>query len=319
MNLIIFISSILISASLCFFYKKIWLSSPLHAKTPTGYGITLIFLILFHSYFIENSIPDFLIFFIILFFAIIYWIDDIKYLSSIFRFCIQFICGSLIGYFLLIHYNYENLSTFYILILLSGLLNLFLTNVINFYDGLDLNIVTLTLGLTLVMIYLSYINKYDNYYSLIIAGYIIGFAFFNYFPNNIFFGDSGCYVLASFVCFFIMKAIISHNYINILIVIPLLLPILDVVYVVCLRIYMGETLLSRNYHHLYHKLENKYKSKVYLFPQLFNIASIYLIYKLLFIDLIDLKKIIIFLSLSLLITLINYFSIRFYLINENKL
>ena len=313
MNLFIFTGSLILSVVLCLFYKKLWALSYLNKKTPTGFGITLIFLLIIYAHYMQLPSVNLLIFLTILSFSIIYWIDDIRYLSSVIRFCIQFICGGLIGYFLLTYYNYNFSFNFYLLIILSGLLNLFLTNVINFYDGLDLNIVTLILNISLIFLYLEFVMKVENYYWALLGGYIIGFAVFNYFPNSIFFGDSGCYVLSSFMCFFIVQSFVTQSYTQLIIIVPLLIPILDVIYVICLRIYLKESLLSRNYHHIYHKIESKFKNKLYLLPQIINIMIIFLVSELFIINLSNLWGVVFFLIMSIVISIINYFFLRLYL------
>ena len=185
---------------------------------------------------------------------------------------------------------------------------MFLTNVVNFYDGSDLNISTFLTILGLVLIFILGDILEIKYYGLIIIGFIIGFSIFNRIPNNIFFGDSGCFAVSSLITFLLIDSIILHNtnFINILI--PLSLPVIDVIYVLGLRIYLKESLLSRNYHHIYHKIELIKKNKLYLLPQLIN-ATIIVIFSQILIY----YKFSITISLiisSLVSTVIFYFLIR---------
>ena len=46
---------------------------------------------------------------------------------------------------------------------------------------------------------------------------------------------------------------------------------------IVLRLYKNETLLTRNYYHLYHQIELKYKNKLYLVPQIFNSLALIVI------------------------------------------
>ena len=310
MSISILVSSTFTSFVFCYLYKIIWKKSSSSKKISTGYGAILIVLI--SLYFINidaiNDIKSNTVHILILFFTLVYWIDDYSYLSSNFRFFIQFIAGCTIGSYLIFFNGYHYDNTLLIFIVAAGLLNVFLTNVVNFYDGSDLNISTFLTILGLVLIFILGDILEIKYYGLIIIGFIIGFSIFNRIPNNIFFGDSGCFAVSSLITFLLIDSIILHNtnFINILI--PLSLPVIDVIYVLGLRIYLKESLLSRNYHHIYHKIELIKKNKLYLLPQLIN-ATIIVIFSQILIY----YKFSITISLiisSLVSTVIFYFLIR---------
>ena len=276
MALILVISSIVLSVTSIYIYKKIWYLSQYREKVPTGFGFILVFFLLTASLF--HNAYEFYILFSISLLASIYWIDDISHLSFFFRLLLQFACGLLIGIFLIyfMDHNFEK-NYLLIILLISGLLNIFLSNVINFYDGLDLNISTFSIILAFTIIFLVNQNASNIVYAFIILGFILGFSFFNIRPNNIFFGDSGCFVIASFINYVFIQSVLNYNFSVIYIIIPLALPILDVFYVLGLRVYLRESLLSRNYYHIYHQLHHMYKNKLYLLPQILNSSLLFFV------------------------------------------
>ena len=308
----ILLSTLIVSIISCFFYKKIWSMINLK-KVPTGYGYILIFFILIYSFLLKLPLVNIKVFGVILLFSSIYWIDDIKSLSFIFRLLIQFFCGLTLAFLILKENNFLYSQSFLIILILSGFLNIFLTNIINFYDGLDLNISIFTIILSFVLIFLTSFEK-SNYLGIVILGFILGFMFFNFKPNNIFFGDSGCFVISSFVSFLIIKNIYFFNFEIIYLLIPFLLPIVDVCYVVLLRIYLKESLLTRNYHHIYHKMGEKFKNKIYLLPQIINALVIFIIG--IFIVPNNHIANVRFILISILSTLILYFFIQFFIIRR---
>ena len=93
------------------------------------------------------------------------------------------------------------------------------------------------------------------------------------------------------------------------------LPLIDVIYVLAYRIFKRESLLSRNYYHLYQILGKKYNNKTYLLIQLINalliVFSLYLINYFFYAN----SYIIIF--ISLFITIIFYSFVKI-IINENR-
>ena len=302
--------SIISSIIVCYSYIKLWHVFN-NTKTPTGYGITLVFFLIFYAYLINFNIVYLTIYLLIAVISLIYWIDDYSYLSSIFRFLLQFLSGVLICIFLLINFEYE-INTFSILfILVSGLLNIFLSNVINFYDGLDLNLATFLIILSFTIFFMLENQDSINRYALIIGGFTLGFIFFNLIPNNVFFGDSGCFVISSFITFIIIKSILISEISAIYLIIPLALPSFDVAYVVLLRVYKKESLLTRNYHHIYHKIENKFRSKAYLLPQVISATVLYFIAHLISPN--NLNMFILYILVSLIFVSLIYLFIRKYI------
>lgn len=270
-----FVLSVGISIILNYFYKTTWKFYNYKTKIPTGAGVLLIFFFLYHSY--TNNL-DIEIFIIIFFASMLYWIDDLRSLTASIRFIIQFITGGLIGYMAAL--NNELLSIYYLLCLIftGGLINILFTNVINFYDGLDLNLSTLLIIFSITNIFIFNDNNNLLVQSIIILGFVIGFSVFNSISNNLFFGDSGCFVIASYVTYLILNLILSFDIKFVYFLIPFALPLFDVLYVVILRLYLKENLLLRNYHHLYHRTYFSTKNKYYLLNQVLNVIIILICY-----------------------------------------
>ena len=313
MYLTLFITSFLISAFTTYIYKNMWNLIHKENKIPTGYGLLLILFFYIYSNFYNSINPEIIIFGIILIFSIIYWLDDLFHLPFIFRLLLQFICGCGIATYLLMYVEQDVGYYFYTIVVFSGLSNIFLSNIINFYDGLDLNISTFILILAITLILLIDESIISSKYGFIIIGFILGFSIFNLKADNIFFGDSGCFAIASFINFLLIKSIITHNLNIAYLIIPLALPIVDVLYVIIFRIYKKESLLSRNYYHIYHQLESRFNNKTYLIPQIFNAVILIIISKIVFnTNILDLKQNLIFVVISFLFTILTYiFLIKF--------
>ena len=231
------------------------------------------------------------------------------------RFFIQFISGVIIGVLALnnlsIQFGYE----FMLFIVVSGALNILLSNIFNFYDGLDLNLSTLILLFSLIILFSFSENLSLVTESYLIIGFILGFSFFNFRTNNIFFGDSGCFILGSYCTYIVANSFLLGNLNFIYFSIILALPCFDVFYVVLLRIYLKESLFTRNFHHLYHKTYFHFKNKSYLLNQIINALLILLFHFIL--RNYGFSPIYSCLISSILVTPIFYFIVRKLIIKED--
>ncbi len=316
MQITLFVTSFILSTILCFFYIETWKRFVSIKKTPTGYGFLISIKLVILSYFFDIPTFSFSIYLTLLILSLIYWFDDLRSLSSLTRILIQFFSGVLICVILI---QNEGISlNFYLLILIiiSGIINIFLTNVINFYDGLDLNVSTLIIIISLTILYKIDFNPVYAFNWLIISGFVLGFVFFNIRPNNIFFGDSGCYIISFILNLLIIDAILKYNIDIIYLVIPLFLPIFDVLYVLIKRLKRKEYLLSRNYYHLYHVVNLRFNNKIYLFPQILNSILIYFLSTLFKKN--DFYDLFFFILFALITTSIFYFTIKKFFI-KNKI
>ena len=311
MQLTVFVTSFILSVLLCFFYIKIWRRFVSKQSTPTGYGFLISIKLILLPYFFDIHLFSIKIYLILLISSFIYWFDDLKSISSSIRILIQFFSGILICVILIQNKGLSLNLYLLILIIASGLISVFLTNIINVYDGLDLNISTLIIILSLTILYKINYNPVYSFNWLIIIGFILGFIIYNLKPNTIFFGDSGCYIISFIINILIIEAILNFDLKIIYLIIPLSLPIFDVLYVLIKRLKRKEYLLSRNYYHLYHVLDFKFKNKIYLLPQIMNSILIYILSLMIKIN--DFYSVVLFLLSSLAITSIFYFYIKKFL------
>ena len=253
--------------------------------------------------------------FLIFIFTLIYWLDDIFELNSIIRLLISFISGILfsITQFYMV-YEISSISAGIIIsAIFFGMINMILTNVANFYDGEDLNIALFILLAFLSLLVFGPI-KSDWYLIIYLCLlFILAFSLLNARPNLIYFGDSGSF---TFSCIFVSILISIFNdgkKIPIEIILPFLLPLIDVLIVILFRIIKKENLLSRNYLHMYQRLKNKYGAKYYLLPQIANIFFCYLAISLL--NQYGIENIYILLSSAIFISFIFYWVLHTYFLN----
>ena len=129
----------LISFLNAYLYIYFWRKYVSNNKVPQGYGLLVIYYLFIFSLILKLDINFVYTFFLILILSSVYWIDDLKSLSAKLRFFLQ----GTSGFFIFI-INAYFLSEHFLLILIFasffGLLNILLTNITNFYDGLDLNL-----------------------------------------------------------------------------------------------------------------------------------------------------------------------------------
>jgi UDP-N-acetylmuramyl pentapeptide phosphotransferase/UDP-N-acetylglucosamine-1-phosphate transferase len=238
-----------------FIYIKVW--KKFSVKVPSGIGILLV--IPFFFYYIEFNLSS-LSSLLVLAFAILYFMDDIKGIHFSFRIILQILASFVIYFSYSLEFNF-------IIIFLNLFFFIILVNSLNFQDGEDLNIAVLLI-LIFTIFYLYSNNEVIENFSKIILLFLAAFSLFNFKKNYLYFGDSGCYI-ASIIIF-----LVTYNQINNLILIKLLIavlffPITDILYVIVYRFVKNENLLSRNYLHVYQILAQKTNAKLYLLPNIF--------------------------------------------------
>ena len=207
--------------------------------------------------------------FFLSFLTIIYFYDDFKYLNINFRFFLQFLSG-FVCFFLISDFNHivsnDNLIYYSIIF---GLWNIFLVNLINFYDGNDLNVSIL------IIVILSSLLLFTNAHHLVINLIFINlyimiiFCFFNHFYANYYFGDSGCFAFANILNFFILVLLKESSLNYELFITVFYLPIIDILYVLFYRVHLKESLYTRNYYHLYQRISLNFNGYWYLGPTIF--------------------------------------------------
>jgi UDP-N-acetylmuramyl pentapeptide phosphotransferase/UDP-N-acetylglucosamine-1-phosphate transferase len=263
-SLIIFLFIFFLTA---FIYKNIW-KFFLPNLIPSGFGIFLIIYFFFFNIIELNNLEIFtfnnkniitLLFILLL--GLVYYLDDIINVPIILRIILQLFSGIIIA-ILLLDYNILNTS-FYIILFAFGAANILLVNTLNFYDGADLNLSILSTSIFLPI--LLFLNLNDFSYNLIIFTiiFILTFSIYNFFPKNLYFGDSGCFVISCFILILITE--IEKTEPNFLLMTAgLYFPIIDVVFVIIKRLFSGENLFTRNHYHIYQIFKNNIGGFYYL-------------------------------------------------------
>jgi len=258
-------------------YKFLWNYFSTNS-TPKGFGVLMPIVLLISLKKISFFEPLSLVLSVISLLSVIYWLDDLYELNPLFRITLSFISGVSL-YLVTIFYGGETflpgiigLAVFY------GVINVILTNVLNFYDGADLNISLLILLSCLCSLFNPISQGWQHIiFSAII--FISSFSFLNRIPKYLYFGDAGTFAYSSLITSIFIFKMQSNLSISIEFFIPFLLPVLDVFYVIFIRVKRKENLLTRNYLHLYQKLNDRFDSKFYLLPQVVNfIACLFTLY-----------------------------------------
>ena len=263
LNLITFIFSIFFFRTYIYIWKK------LNKNIPKGCGIILPICFSFATY-NQLSTPFLIITCLV---TMIYWIDDLIELSAKTRIFLSAFSGAMI---LIFNLNLEiNFLLLLLLFIVFGFICTGLTNVINFYDGNDLNISFLLFLTGGIYTFRTYPEISDIGIIFLILS--ITFSIFNKTPKNLYWGDSGCFSLAYIFTIFLVLLFFNKLSIPSEVFIPLFLPIFDVFFVILIRLKRRHNLLSRNYLHLYQRIAHRYGKKYYLLPQLVNVIFVLLV------------------------------------------
>ncbi len=127
-------------------------------------------------------------------------------------------------------------------------------NVINFLDGLDGLATGVSLIAALVLYFLAIqpdVNQVSmSVLALVLAGGLLGFLPFNFYPAKLFLGDTGAMVIGFLLAVF---AIISGGKLATAFLV-LGVPILDVVWVVARRLLSRQPIYKADRFHLHHRL-----------------------------------------------------------------
>lgn len=205
--------------------------------------------------------------------AAVYWLDDAAGLPVRLRFAIQFGAGVAIGC-LVLYPIYGPTAPLLGLSIAAGGLNIVLTNIVNFYDGADLNLATLMgLGAICGLLFAAR-DPLLVATAVMLLAFVVPFAWVNRKPRSLYLGDSGSFAFACLLTVAAMRYLASNGDIHPLIAAPLALPAMDVAFVFLLRIARREDLLSRNFHHLYQRLQAEKPGFAYLIPQFVSVALI---------------------------------------------
>jgi UDP-N-acetylmuramyl pentapeptide phosphotransferase/UDP-N-acetylglucosamine-1-phosphate transferase len=254
-------------------YRRLWIRFKGEELTPTGFGGLLALFLFGGAVYLQAQADLIWSYALVAIAAVIYWCDDVLGLSRRHRVVIQFVSGFAVCYLLLAG-TMLGLPGLIGCCLSAGVLNVVLTNAVNFSDGADLNVAAVMLLTVATILLIGPDAAFMQPSAIIILAFVLPFAILNCRPRTIYFGDAGCFVFASFltimtVCYFRNGAGTAA-----FAAIPLALPVYDAIYVVLWRIRHKEDLLSRNWLHLYQKLQIKFRNFSYLVPQPLNIGLV---------------------------------------------
>lgn len=248
-------------------YRRAWMRRP-SDTTPTGFGAFLPVYMLAGAM-LAAAPPSILIAFLIVAgAAAVYWLDDLGGLAVRLRFAIQFGVGAAISWLVLQPVYGGSAATIVGLALAGGLVNIVLTNVVNFYDGADLNLATFVLLSAVCVLVFGRSDLVLVLTAVMVVAFVIPFALVNRKARTLYLGDSGSFAFACLMTVAATRYIAADGGISPLIAAPLALPMVDVAFVFLLRLAKREDLLSRNYHHLYQRLQIERDGFGYLIPQI---------------------------------------------------
>lgn len=251
-------------------YRRLWVSRLGAAVTPTGFG-SLLAVALFAGSLVFRLPGSVSIAFAVLVAATaLYWLDDLRELSARLRMAVSFgtgvvICGLQLA-------GPEHLPIWVTLgaCVAAGGLNVVLTNIVNFYDGADLNLATLIALTAGGILLLAGGSPVMTASAIACLAFIAPFAVMNSRPKTIYLGDSGSFAFASLLTMMAVIYFQGGDALPPTVAIPLALPALDTFYVFCVRMIEKHDLLTRNYLHLYQKLNRHRPGFLYLAPQILN-------------------------------------------------
>lgn len=254
-------------------YRFVWIKRLSPSVTPTGFGVFLpvafsAAAVIFHGY---DKIA--LAFATMTIGVAIYWIDDVKGLSARLRMGISFVTGCLLCRVLLTGDHSFSLLSWAVFFIAAGLFNVVVTNIVNFYDGADLNLATFISLTAACLLAFAPAQNFLTLSAVMCLAFILPFAVLNSRPRMIYLGDSGSFAFACLLTIIAIRYFDGRS-IPIESAAPLALPAVDTFYVLCTRIIEKHDLMSRNYLHLYQKLNQQYVGFTYLLPQFVNVGLI---------------------------------------------
>ncbi len=131
-------------------------------------------------------------------------------------------------------------------------------NIINLIDGMDGLAGGFGLFLSLTLAFVGYVSGFPDIMiiSIVMAGALSGFLFFNFPPAKIFLGDGGAYLIGFFVASVSLKCSNKGSIIAALLVIVIALgvPILDTAFAILRRAIRGVPIFRADAEHIHHRL-----------------------------------------------------------------
>ena len=257
------VATIILSLVIIWVYKNSWRRFK-PGSVPTGIGVVSS-IPLFVA--LALCAPDFglaIAGLVLIITGAVYWIDDLSGLRARIRLVIAFFTGLALSHIALSSYVEIDLVHILTIVLLSGFLNLVFVNSINFYDGADLNVATFIVLQCSFIIFFLPLGHWMHLGSLVLTCFVLPFMLFNRHPENIYFGDAGCFVFAGFLILIATAFFVDPLANQPEIFIPLSLPLFDVAFVLTQRVWQKHDLLRRHYMHLYQRLQRRFNDRRYL-------------------------------------------------------
>ena len=220
--------------------------------------ISMIFIYYFNNnlYFIsKNKIIGFFIGGTIVFFTGL--IDDIVNIKASFKLLIQAIAASVLFFYGIRMNLFPNLWISYIFTFIYVVGSYSAMDMIDGLDGLSAGITAICSTFFLIVFW-QYGNEFGIFISLILIGSSLGFLKHNFFPANIFMGDSGS-MLLGFLLATLMIIFTNQPYNLIRFIIPILIlgvPILDNFLTFLYRFREGKSFLTGDLNHFYNRIIN---------------------------------------------------------------
>jgi UDP-N-acetylmuramyl pentapeptide phosphotransferase/UDP-N-acetylglucosamine-1-phosphate transferase len=248
-------------------YRRLWIFLRHDDATPTGYGAFVAGFILVSAVATHAGSEFAWSYGAITAATTRYWFDDFFELKAAFWLALQFATGIVLCYLLLAHSLAASPDLLVLACVATGIFEVGMTNVINFYDGADLNLAMLMLLTSASLLLAGAVNPALQETAASIVAFVLPFAVVNSRPKSLYFGDAGCFAFASVLTAGAIVSLRDGDSYGTFAAVPLGLPVMDALYVLLLHIVRKEDLLSRNYLHLYQQLQSRYRNFIYLAPQ----------------------------------------------------
>lgn len=280
LKLFIFVFTLITIAS--YSYIRIYKKFNLKSSVPTGFGVFLpIILLLSYLLFDFANITNLLSSLItILLFTLFYYIDDLYHLSPKTRIIMTAITSLCLSIFSLNNPLFEIINNKFILIsIVVILLSSILVNCLNFYDGADLNLTSLIFLAGLTLIFLDIDKSTNTFIGTTLLAFSLSFSLFNFRKSTLYLGDTGSFSFSILIIFLFIPYLIYNKSAPFILINLFSFPLFDFFYVLLIRYRFKHNFLTRNYLHLYQRLQIKYNNFSYLLPPLLNyIISLLLLY-----------------------------------------
>ncbi len=174
-------------------------------------------------------------------------------------------------------------------IVLTSLFFIFVVNIVNIFDNIDMGLAA-PISIIFLFFYSLDIYSFDNFYGIMLIMILLSlmvFMVYNFSPSKLFMGDLGSFQLATILCFFLIENVFKLNFLTFnhnanffmnLLILTLIIPlfIYDFVFVFFKRILKKKNPFRGDTDHLSHNLFRKFKSAnivsfIFVLIQIFSI------------------------------------------------